>query len=258
MLEAAVRGDLTALYLIGVDPARDFEDPALAEQALERVDTLIVQDLLPTASTRHADVVFAAAAPQERVGSFTTWEGRRQPFPAALPAQGLAQEDWDIIRQLARGLGTDFGWETATDVRREAAALMEAAGPSLTNAARPADPGGPVQQEAQVSAERAEFDVVVLDHLIGRGSMLVGATALLDTARTPSVWVHPDDAVGASVSEGDRVAVVAEGGRVELPVRITSAVAPGVIVVPRNSTDEPVALDGRVRLETLVPAGAEG
>jgi NADH-quinone oxidoreductase subunit G len=281
MLEAAARGELKALYLIGVDPARDFEDPALAEQALERVDTLIVQDLLPTASHRHADVVFAAAASQERMGSFTTWEGRRQPFPAALPAQGLAQEDWDILRQLARAMGANLGWETAMDVRREAAPLMEPAGPSLAfaslrdqGAARgPAGssalghadgsaraPGGSSAAsgalgDAQPAAEQGEYGVVVLDYLLGRGTMLLGASALLDTARPGTVWVHPEDAARAGLSAGDAVAVVGSAGRVELSARITDAVARGVVVVPRNSTDQPVPLAGRVRLETLAAVG---
>ncbi|MGH8931295.1 MAG: NADH-quinone oxidoreductase subunit NuoG, partial [Egibacteraceae bacterium] len=126
MLEKAAAGELKLLHLVGVDPARDFEDPQLARRALERVDTLIVQDILTNASTPYADIVLPAAAPQERVGSFTTWEGRRQPFPQAVPAQGLALQDWDILRQLARALGTDLGWETANDVRLEAAPAMEA------------------------------------------------------------------------------------------------------------------------------------
>src|SRR5690606_4607380 len=41
ILEAAAAGEIKALYLVGVDPARDFEDPRLAREALQRVDTLI-------------------------------------------------------------------------------------------------------------------------------------------------------------------------------------------------------------------------
>src|SRR5699024_7200940 len=103
------------LYLIGVDPIRDFEDPALAEAALRNADCVIVQDLLETDTTVHADIVLPAVASQERVGSFTTWEGRRQPFGQAVPTKGLVQTDWDIVRQLARYLDVDLGWETAMD-----------------------------------------------------------------------------------------------------------------------------------------------
>ena len=257
MLEAAASGELKALYLIGVDPARDFEDPTLAQQALQRVDTLIVQDLLPTESTRHADVLFPAAAPQERVGSFTTWEGRRQPFPQALPAQGLAQQDWDIVRQLARVLGVDLGWESASDVRREAAGLMESAGSPSGSAAAPASRDGAPASAGAEAREAGSFEVVVLDYLLGRGSMLVGAPALAQTARTPSLWVNALDAADAALSDGESVAVVGANRRVELPVKVTTGVARGVVVLPGSSTLPGAPVGARVRLEgAAAPVGA--
>jgi len=242
MLEAAAAGELKALYLVGVDPARDFEDPALAARALERVDTLIVQDLLPTASIRHADVVLPAKAGQERVGSYTTWEGRRQPFPQAVPAQGLGQEDWDIVGQLARVLGTDLGWQRAEDVRREAAPLMAIDEPALerlgdpevpppTSPASADDPGGDAVTDG--------FGVVILDALIGEGSMLLGAGTLRASARPPAVLVNEADARRIGLGHGQLVAVVGPGGRLELPAKVTGYITSGVVGLPGNSTAQP-------------------
>jgi predicted molibdopterin-dependent oxidoreductase YjgC len=191
MLRAAADGELRALYLIGVDPIRDFEDSALARAALERVDTVVVQDLLETDTTRYADVVLPAAAPQERVGSFTTWEGRRQPFPQVVPPPRRCLEDWDIIRHLARTMGHDLGWETAMDVRREAAPLMAAersalerlagiaaaAEPQDGTGARPQDPGEAAEPPAGAGGDRLVVEAV--PSLLGRGSMLRGAVDLL-------------------------------------------------------------------------------
>ena len=95
ILEAAAAGEIKALHLIGVDPARDFADPRLARAALEKVELLIVADLMPTETVRYADVVLPACAPPERTGSFTSWEGRRQ----AVAAVGRA------ARPAAAGLG---------------------------------------------------------------------------------------------------------------------------------------------------------
>jgi NADH-quinone oxidoreductase subunit G len=234
MLEAAANGDLHALYLAGADPLRDFEDPHLARRALERVDTLIMADLLPTETAHHADVLLPACAPQERVGSFTTWEGRRQPFPRAVAPRGLALTDWDILRQLAMVMGTDLGWETAADVRREAAPLMEATGhrAPATESGHDSQDAAPGQADAEEPAD--SFAVVAVPSLLGRGSMLTGAKALLETARVPSVWVHPADAARLGLADGAGVAVVGSDGRLELPVRITAAVTEGVVVVPEN------------------------
>jgi NADH-quinone oxidoreductase subunit G len=282
MLEQAAAGALSVLHLIGVDPARDFEDPRLARQALEKVDTLIVQDLLPTASILHADVVLPACAPAERVGSFTTWEGRRQPFPQALSPQGLSLPDWDILRQLTRALGIDLGWETAADARREAAPLMEraagAAGiaamdragtpamrqaetPSLEGTKRALAPGGegvpaPGPSEGALDGDYP-FTVVTFDALIGRGDMLRGAKELLATARPVAVSVNRQDALRLALQDGQHVAVVGRHAQMTLPVRVTDAVVGGCVVLPRNSTAlTPGELsDGRVRLE---PVGENG
>ncbi len=251
MLEQAAAGELVVLHLIGVDVARDFEDPHLARQALEKVDTLIVQDLLPTASALRADVVLPACAPQERVGSFTTWEGRRQPFPQAVPPQGLALADWDILRQLARVLGTDLGWETAADVRREAAPLMEVGAPTLGRMR-------PVAAATPQAGHEYPFTVHIFDQLIGRGDMLRGAKELLATARPVTAWVSVGDAKRLGLEDGQHVAVVGPAGRMDLPITVTSEVVDGCVVLPRNSADlTPGELGGaRVRLEPQ-PVGGQ-
>jgi NADH-quinone oxidoreductase subunit G len=260
MLAAAAEGRIRALYLVGVDPARDFEDPRLAKEALEQVETLVVQDLLPTETTRYADVVLPAAAAQERVGSFTTWEGRRQPFPQAVPPQGHAQEDWDLVAQLAAAMGSPLGWETAADVRAEAAPLMEVPVRATERlSARPAESGG-----AAVSGSDDEgqwpLAAVVLERLIGEGSMLTGAKALKETGRDASVWVSTADAAQLGLADRAHVAVVGPGGRYELPATVTDTVASGCVVLPGPSTftapgvlaapQSPPAGPQRVRLET--------
>jgi len=294
MLEAAAAGEVMALYLIGIDPVRDFEDPALAQAALERVDTVIVQDLLQNETTRFADVILPATAAQERVGSFTTWEGRRQPFPQAVAPQGLAQQDWDIVRQLARALGSDLGWETANDVRREAAPLMEVAGSALSRlpgaqgggvvpvgtadaqgrgavAVGTADPPtlqgpavdhppAPPEPPGHASEEGSfPFGVVVVDYLVGDSTMLIGAKALKETARRPAVWVHPADAGRLGLADGAEVAVVGSAGRLVWPVRATSGVLQGCVVLPGNSSGQAPGLLGgsRVRLEPVAGTGGD-
>lgn len=45
------------------------------------------------------------------------------------------------------------------------------------------------------------------------------------------VELHPDDAAGLGIADGDRVAVSSPLGRIELPARVTTAVRPGVVAV---------------------------
>ena len=237
MLEAAAAGELKALYLVGVDVVRDFEDPELALAALSRVDTVIVQDLLPNDTTRLAHVVLPATDAHERVGSFTNWEGRRQPFGQAVLPQGLAQEDWDIVRQLATVLGQDLGWETPNDVRREAAPLMAVDTDPLSRLAEP-EPDAPAQAPAD---EGYGLRAVVLDYLIGDQTMLLGADTLKATARRPAVWLNETDARRAGIAQDDQVTVISANGQVTLPADVRDTVAPGAVVLPGAGTVPGVA-----------------
>ena len=62
MFEAMGRGDLTALYVIGENPAQSEADQHHAEALLAGVDILVVQDVMRTATADLADVVLPAAA----------------------------------------------------------------------------------------------------------------------------------------------------------------------------------------------------
>jgi NADH-quinone oxidoreductase subunit G len=234
MLEAAVAGELKALYLIGVDPIRDFEDPRLARAALDAVDSVIVQDVLPNETTPYADVILPAMVSQERIGSFTTWEGRRQPFAATVPAQGQAQHDWDILRQLALAMGSNLGWESANDVRREAAPLMEAAGDAPERLA--AIPAATEDAAPEHAHGADEFDVVVVDQLLADSTMLAGAKALLETARPAVVAINESDARRLGITTGRHVSVIGHATSVELPAKVTAGVVPGCIVLPGTSS----------------------
>jgi NADH-quinone oxidoreductase subunit G len=253
ILQAAADGEITVLHLIGVDPVRDFEDPALARRALERAETVIVQDCLPTATARYADIVLPASASQERVGSFTTWEGRRQPFAQAIPAAGLVQEDWDILRQLARALGTDLGWETAMDVRREAAPLMEAPrtlGERLAEVTTPdAEAAAPPADASSAEDDDGALDAVLLPMLLGSGDTLEGVKALLDTARPPVAHVSDSDARRLGLEAGAAASITGPGGSAVLPVEISPRVAPGTVVLPRN----PLGIDTAAIASGAVP-----
>ncbi len=226
----AIDGTIKVIWLIGVDPVADFVDADLARRALESVQTVIASDLMPTESVRRADIVFPAAAPTERVGSFTSWEGRRQAWPQATGAAGHVLPDWDIVRQVARGMGTDLGWETANDVRREAAPLM-----AVTDERGPSVAEGTVWSSQAPSPDRP-LAVAPVPFLLQEATMLADAKELLASAPPASVWVNPADADG--LTDGHLVSVTGPDGSVELTLAVTPSVAQGAVVVPTTALRE--------------------
>src|SRR5258705_7436169 len=103
-----VAGSFLPLHLKGQD------------EALARLDFLVVQELFENETTRFADVVFPAASFAEVDGTFTNNDGFVQRVRQSIPPVHQARPDWAITVQLAKELGMDFGFEmSASAVLRE-------------------------------------------------------------------------------------------------------------------------------------------
>jgi predicted molibdopterin-dependent oxidoreductase YjgC len=99
-LEKALKGK--SVYIVGVDPVGD--SPALAK-ALKSAKFIAVQDVLETATTEIADVVFPAQAYTEREGTYVSGERRVQRFRAAVPPTGDSKPDFAITSMVAKQMG---------------------------------------------------------------------------------------------------------------------------------------------------------
>jgi NADH-quinone oxidoreductase subunit G len=230
ILEAAASGDIAVLYLAGVDPLRDADDPTLVAKALRRA-TVIAQDLAVTDTLEaHADVVFPVTATQEREGSITNWEGRTQRFQSAVAGPDTTQHDWEIAIQLSALLGADLGFNDLDGIRAEIEKL------GVRDEARD---WPEVALPEPAEAPEGHVHVIRSPQLLDRGTMLTGAAHLLATAREPFVAVHPADAERLGLDEGQQVEVAANGATLTLPVRIEADVVAGTVWVPLNSTDTP-------------------
>ncbi len=124
MLEAAVRGEIETLVLLGAD-LFDLPDRDLAVKALERA-TVIALDLFRTPSVEAADYVFPAAGFAECDGTTTNIEGRISPVSQRVNPPGTARSDWMVAAELAWRLGSDLGLESTAQIWEE----IEATAPS--------------------------------------------------------------------------------------------------------------------------------
>jgi len=116
ILEAA--GDtVRAVYVAG-----GFLPGQLAgrEDALSKLDFLVVQELFQNETTEYADVVLPAASYAEIDGTFTNNDGFVQRVRQSIPPLHQSKADWMITAQLASKLGLDFGFEmSASSVFRQ-------------------------------------------------------------------------------------------------------------------------------------------
>ncbi len=84
------QGDIRALYIFGEDPAVADPNIAHVQEALEKLDFLVVQDLFLTETAKAADVVLPGACFAEKDGTFTNTERRVQRVRLAVTPPGVA------------------------------------------------------------------------------------------------------------------------------------------------------------------------
>ena len=117
MFEAMERRDLRGLYVIGENPAQSEADADHTNRMLQGLDHLIVQDIFLTKTAELADVVLPAAAGwAEAEGTVTSSERRVQRVRKALDPPGEARDDVDILCELAKRFGHDWGQPAAEEI----------------------------------------------------------------------------------------------------------------------------------------------
>ncbi len=105
----AASGDaIRAMYVAGSFLPHHLE---AAEDALAKLDFLVVQELFETETTRYADVVLPASSYAEQDGTFTNNDGLVQRVRQSIPPVHQTKPDWMITAQLAKELGLDYGFE---------------------------------------------------------------------------------------------------------------------------------------------------
>jgi NADH-quinone oxidoreductase subunit G len=97
-------GDSSAIYLVGGDPEGWITEAQAA--SLDKVGTVIVQDLLPSAASKRAHYLLASGSFAERDGTFVNHSGLAQEIHRSIRSPGEAKPDSRILWDLAgrRGL----------------------------------------------------------------------------------------------------------------------------------------------------------
>jgi predicted molibdopterin-dependent oxidoreductase YjgC len=259
MFDAAVAGDLKAMYIFGEDVAQTDPNTTHVVHALESLEFLVVQDIFCNETTKYADVILPASSFLEKQGTFTNAERRIQLVSPAIDPPGDARTDFDILTTISAALGHDMGFQSPADVMDEVAALTpDWAGVSHERIGRgglqwpvAADgtdspilyterfelPGGRARMAALPykppgSESSEEFPMILvtgrrLEHY--NAGTMTRRTANLDLFPADWLEIHPDDAERLWVADGELVSVRSAYGRIELPARITDRIEVGHI-----------------------------
>lgn len=102
--DALISGELSALYLLGVDPLEQEGGPQWHE-ALERASTVVAHAMFLTEGVRaHASVVFPAEAYAEKKGTIVHPDGLVQRLRPAVGHLGSARAETQVLSDIAKAL----------------------------------------------------------------------------------------------------------------------------------------------------------
>ncbi len=242
MLDGA-GNDVKAMVIMGADPAS--ERPTWAEN-LDKLDFLVVQELLLTDTARKADVVLPAVSWAEQDGTFTNLERRVQRAPKALAnPETKAAPDWMILDHLATHFDTRWSYDSVRAVTHEITAAApyyaglewDALGDQGLQwdaaALRPIFGLEKVEQpplESDDDALRLVTGTVLYDN----GTLFHLTTQMRGMAFEPAVGLSVADAERLGVANGVEVKVRNEYGSISLPVRVDDTVKPGTAWIPSS------------------------
>jgi len=119
IMDAAHKGDIKGLYIMGENPMISDPDLTHVEASLRNLDILIVQDIFLNETGSLADVVLPSACFAEKDGTFSNTERRVQRIRKAVDAPGEAKADWEIISELATKMGYAMQYTSAEEVMNE-------------------------------------------------------------------------------------------------------------------------------------------
>jgi len=261
LFEAAHAGNVKALYIMGENPVVTEANTSFVEEAISRLELLVVQDLFLTETARMADVVLPAASFAEKDGTFTNTERRVQRVRKAIEPVGNSRPDWVIICDIAKNMGaTGFDFESPEDIMEEIRGLTpqyagityeriegaglqwpcpdtEHSGTSYLYAEKFTTPTGrakfsPLSYAPAAEATSHEYPFILTTrrsffHFHSTLSRKVpGMNVLRGEER---VEINPVDAAPLEIEDGDAVKVSSKRGTVWAKAKITKTTPPGVV-----------------------------
>jgi formate dehydrogenase alpha subunit len=265
MIDAAARGELKAMYIMGENPMLSDPDINHVKDALANLDLLVVQDIFINETAELATVVFPAQSFAEKEGTFTATDRRVQKIRKAIEPVGNSKPDWKIISELAGLMGSKgFDYGDPEEIFSEIARLTPAyAGIDYARLDRGSiqwpcrdkdDPGTQYLHRESFTKGKGTFTPVdwkppaeVTDEeypfylTTGRvhfhyhtGTMTRRSPTLNREMASGAVDLNPQDAERLNIVDKELIRVSSRRGEVKIRARLTNMVPPGVVFIPFN------------------------
>lgn len=264
MVEKASKGELKAMMVIGEETAISDADTKNVIDAFTKLEFFVVQDMFLSRTAEFADVVLPACASLEKEGSFVNTERRIQRFYKAMEPLGHSKPDWQILTELAKQLGYDWGYTHPSQIMAECAGIAQMfAGVSYERLAGWKSLQWPVKKDGTDTPllytdgfhfpdnkaklhpvhweEPAEDTDTSYDLMVNNGRLLEHFQSTNQTGHTPGIhheipnWfveISPELAAERGIEDGMWLRLTSRRAQVDVRATITDRVAGNTMYLP--------------------------
>lgn len=252
LIEAVESGEIKALYIMGENLVRSLPQPERVTAALEKLEFLVVQDIVFTRTAKLADVVLSGAAFAEKNGSFTNMEGRIQAFTTAVQPPGESLPDWMILGLLAKRMGYPEQYTTIETIRHEIRRVIPmyaAMGSHRREWVKNADAHTPLSdpnlkfeftpvapQQETPAADTYPLTAVIgsLRWHLGGGTRTSRSERITELNGKGAIQIAPEDGETLGIADNDRIRVASKNGALERTAVIQKGMPAGHVFVPQG------------------------
>ncbi|MBS1545940.1 MAG: formate dehydrogenase subunit alpha [Bacteroidetes bacterium] len=267
MFNAAIDGQLKALWLMGEDVVQTDPNTQKVIKAMESLELLVVQEIFMTETARYADVILPAASFLEKSGTFTNGERRIQRVNQVVPPLEGTKSDGqivcDVMERYAKRTGTRSGNAKTTyhpdwvleEISRIVPFFAGVKWEELGENGKqwPVKPDGtdtqilhtdtfkrglgrfifkPWVESPEVRANGKDYPYIIttnreLEHY--NSGTMTRRTGNVEVLTEDVLLINPADAQQNGIADGDMVCVESPRGKVDIKARVTDEVKPGIL-----------------------------
>ncbi|MFZ1683548.1 MAG: NADH-quinone oxidoreductase subunit NuoG [Candidatus Zixiibacteriota bacterium] len=228
MIDTMVKGELDGLVVLGANPLMIHPDREHVKEALEKLDFLVVCDLVETETSAMADVVLPISSWAEYSGLYVNLEGRTQTSERGMKPLFESRPAHDAMSAIALAMGKKL-FASDADRTTEIQKLL------ALNTSLPLPSGWQSARQAAVEADPAyPIQMVVGDDPHHRSYFTEKAASLAAFCSDAYAEISPELAESLDVQDGDALRIESKLGKMIAPARVSEHLEGNVVFVPRN------------------------
>jgi formate dehydrogenase alpha subunit len=247
ILEGIESAEIKFLYLAGVNPLVTFPESQRWRAALQKLECLVVQDILESELSAMAHVVLPAASFAEKSGTCIACDNTAGLWQPAMKPCAEAKTDADIFAHLYRAATGKNSTSDPAAIRAELNTLAPVFDTLETSGEKYQIPG--VKKGYAPAPAGLNFSAFKCAKPLGGNVLVVGkmhahtgvtstyAAGALEIAPHGYVEISTADADKAGIKEGESVKVKSAVGSFSAPARISAYVPAGVLFAPYHFAD---------------------